>query len=158
MKGYIISVAAVSVISAVITMITPEKWGKYVGIVTGLVVTICIARPIINIMHADIFADFSVRVADNKTNGESLFYDKVKSELENRISDDAENRLKAEFGKECDVYTEAKADGEGNVSRVSKIIVYGDKIDYTAVGRLREVYGAEEVKYGGNKKTAEKSE
>lgn len=158
MKGYIISVAAVSVVSAVITMITPEKWGKYVGIVTGLVVTVCIARPIINIMHADIFADFPIGVAENKTNGESLFYDKVKTGLEKRISDDAENILKGEFGKKCEVYTEAKTGVEGTVSGVAKIVVYGDKIDYTAMGRLREIYGAEEVKYGGNKKTDEKPE
>lgn len=36
MKAYIISIAVSTVISAVVTMITPEKWSKYVGIVTGL--------------------------------------------------------------------------------------------------------------------------
>jgi hypothetical protein len=87
MKAYIISIAVSTVISAVVTMITPEKWSKYVGIVTGLVVTVCIAQPIINLMHADVFEGFSYNVTANKSEGESVLYRQIKTELEKAGSD-----------------------------------------------------------------------
>ena len=41
----------------------------------------------------------------------------------------------------------------GEVSGVKSIYVYGDRIDAVIIGRLREMYGAEEVKYVGLEKT-----
>ena len=158
MKAYIISIAVSTVISAVVTMITPEKWSKYVGIVTGLVVTVCIAQPIINLMHADVFEGFSYNVTANKSEGEAVLYRQIKAELEKRISDDAKNRLKTEFGRACEVRVEVAMTGSGEVTGVKKISVYGDKIDAVVIGRLRDVYGAEEVGYIGPEKTLEKSE
>ena len=158
MKAYIISIAVSTVISAVVTMITPEKWSKYVGIVTGLVVTVCIAQPIINLMHADVFEGFSYNVTANKSEGESVLYRQIKTELEKRISEDAKTRLKTEFGRTCEARAEVAITKNGGVPGVKKILVYGDKIDAVVIGRLRDVYGAEEVEYIGPEKTLEKSE
>ncbi len=158
MKGYIISIAVSTVISAVVNMITPEKWSKYVGIVTGLVVTMCIAQPVISLMHADVFEGFSYNSPETSHEGEKVLYSQIKSELEKRISEDITNRLKSEFGKTCETQTEVAITGNGEVSGVKSVVVYGDKIDAVAIGRLRDVYGAEEVKYIGPEKTLKKSE
>ena len=158
MKSYIISIAVSTVISAVVTMITPEKWSKYVSIVTGLVVTVCIAQPIISLMHADVFEGFSYNTSLTNTEGQKVLYKEIKAELEKRISEDVRTRLESEFGKCCTSQAEVKITQTGEVSGVKKIIVYGDKIDAVAIGRLRDVYGAEEVKYIGPEKTLKKSE
>ncbi len=158
MKAYIISIAVSTVISAVVNMITPEKWSKYVGIVTGLVVTMCIAQPVISLMHADAFEGFSYNSTENSREGEKVLYAQIKSELEKRISEDITKRLKSEFGKTCKVQTEVTITDNGEVSGVKSVAVYGDKIDAVAIGRLRHVYGAEEVKYIGPEKTLKKSE
>ena len=158
MKAYIISIAATTVISAVITMITPEKWSKYVSVVTGLVVMVCIAQPIVSLMRADVFEIFSYDFEYDKSEGERVLYTQIKTELEKRICTDTVNRIKSEFGKTCEVETEITMKESGEVAGVKLILVYGEKIDAVAIGRLREVYGAEEVKYVGNKKTTKKSE
>lgn len=158
MKAYIISIAATTVISAVITMITPEKWSKYVSVVTGLVVMVCIAQPIVSLMRTDVFEIFSYNYEHDESEGEKVLYAQIKTELEKRICTDAISRIKSEFGKTCDVATEVLVKESGEVAGVKSILVYGDKIDTIVIGRLREVYGAEEVKYVGNKKTAQKPE
>ena len=158
MKAYIISVAAATVISSIMIMITPEKWSKYVGAVTGLVVTICIAQPIVSIMRADLFDGFSYPDTYAKTEGEGLLHQEIKTELEKRINDDAKTRLKSEFNKNCEVETEVELTKTGEVMGIKSMLIYGDKIDAVSIGRMRDVYGAEEVKYGGHKKTAQKSE
>lgn len=158
MKAYIISIAVATVISAVVSMITPEKWSKYVSIVTGLVVTVCIAQPIISLVHADMFEGFSYKAEYSRSEGEKVLYSQIKEELEKRIADDAKQRLKTEFGKTCEAEAVVAMTENGEVAGVKTIFIYGDKIDAVAIGRLREVYGAEEVKYIGYKKTAQKSE
>ena len=77
MKTYIISIAVSTVIAAVVNMITPEKWSKYVGIVTGLVVTVCIAQPVISLMHADVFEGFSYNSTQNSDEGEKVLYTQI---------------------------------------------------------------------------------
>ena len=67
MKSYIISIAVCTVICAVVNMLTPENWKKYVGVVTGLVITLSIASPIIGIFGNDFLSEFSYTA---KTNGE----------------------------------------------------------------------------------------
>lgn len=158
MKAYIISVAASTVISSIMVMITPEKWSKYVGAVTGLVVTICIAQPIVSIMGTDVFGGISYPDTYAKIEGEAMLYHQIKQELENRISNDAKARLKSEFNRNCEVEAEAEIKKTGEVTGIKSILVYGDKIDTVSIGRLRDIYGAEEVRYAGNKKTAQKSE
>lgn len=158
MKAYIISIAVSTVISAVVAMITPEKWSKYVSIVTGLVVTVCIAQPIINLVHTDVFEGFTYKAAHSRSEGEKVLYSQIKEELEKRIADDAKQRLKTEFGKTCEAQVGVTMTENGEVAGVKTIFIYGDKIDAVAIGRLREVYGAEEVQYIGHKKTLKKPE
>lgn len=158
MKAYIISIAVSTVISAAVTMITPEKWSKYVSIVTGLVVTVCIAQPIINLVNADVFEGFTYKAGHSRSEGEKVLYSQIKEELEKRIADDAKQRLETEFGKTCEAQAGVTMTENGEVAGVKTIFIYGDKIDAVVIGRLREVYGAEEVKYIGHKKTLKKPE
>ena len=75
----------------------------------------------------------------------------------NKINDDAKKRLKTEFNKNCEVKSEVAVTETGTVKGVLKMEISGDKPDAVAIGRIREVYGADEVNYVGVKKTAQKS-
>lgn len=158
MRGYIISIAAATVISAVISMLTPQKWEKYVGVVTGLAVTICIGQPIIRILGSNSFDGFTYTAEQHSTEGSKIFRDEVKKELEQRIENDAAERLRTEFDKECNVEVTADVSESGEVRGISSVLIGGDKVDAVVIGRMREVYGAAEVKYVGTEKTAEKAE
>lgn len=158
MKSYIMSVAVTSVISAVMNIITPEKWSKYVGIVTGLVVTICISRPIIALVDADIFNGMENVSNTVATDSEQLLKGEIKNELENRIEEDIEVRLKTEFGLCVMAEVGLRTNENAEILGVEKVVLYGDKLDAVVIGRIREVYRAEEVKYAGTEKTLEKTE
>lgn len=158
MKEYIISIAAASVISAVTEMIAPESMAKYIKIVTGLIVAVCIAQPVINITKSDILTDISYNTEKTADYGEKFLRNRVKNELESEIGADVQLRLKEEFNKDCTAKVDAAISENGEITGVGRILVYGEKIDFTAVGRLRELYGAEEVKYIGTEKNVKKQE
>ena len=84
-------------------------------------------------------------------------YDEIKEELEKRINEDARQRLKTDFGRNCEVSSIVKMNN-GAVSGVKSINISGDKIDAVIIGKMREIYGADEVKYVGTEKSTKKSE
>lgn len=135
--------------SAVISMLTPDKWDKYVGVVTGIVVTICIARPIINLINMDLFEGFSNVETTTLTNASGVYAAEIKKEMESRIAMDVKDRLKTEFGKNCVALVTVNVTQDGEVLGIGAISVRGDKIDAVAKARLRDVYNATEVTYAG---------
>ncbi len=149
MGEYIIGIVAATVIAAVISVLTPDKWDKYVGVVTGIVVTICIAKPIISLMNKDVPIDTYGREYKTVTEGEDVFAKEIKEEMQSRVAMDVKDRLKTEFGKDCVARVEVSVTVQGEVLGVDLITVRGDKIDAVAKSRLREIYGAREVKYAG---------
>ncbi|MGM9936958.1 MAG: stage III sporulation protein AF [Candidatus Ornithomonoglobus sp.] len=158
MKAYIISIAAASVISAVVTILTPKGWTKYVGIVTGLVVVMCIGQPLLQLMRTDVFEDFKYETERTSENGSQMLMEEIKKELTERIEEDAEQRLKNEFGAECEVSAVVSVDSAGKISGIEEMTVIGGNIDNAAIGRLRDIYGVKKVNYGGAEKITSKQE
>ncbi len=149
MGAYIIGIVGATVIASVISVLTPDKWDKYVGVVTGVVITLCIARPIISLVNEDIFVGISEVRQESVTEGAEIFAKEIKKEMQSKIAMDVKDRLKAEFGKECVARVEVSVSSQGEVLGVDLISVRGEKIDTVAKSRLREIYGAREVKYAG---------
>lgn len=159
MRAYIISVAGAAVLSAVINMLSPEKWSKYIGVLTGLVVALAIGRPLIGVIDKDVFSE--VRTEADSTaadTGTDAFYAGLYAELQSRIEGDIKERLKAEYGADCEAEAELSAAEDGRVTGVKRITVRGGHLDNIAVARLREIYGAEEVIVNGAEKLYKKPE
>lgn len=149
MGAYIIGIAAATVIASIISMMTPDRWDKYVGVVTGIVVTICIARPIINLINMDLFEPVSDVKTTDITDVTDEYANEIKKEMESRIAMDVKKRLSDEFGKDCVASVTVNVTQKGEVLGIDEINVRGDKIDAVAKSRLREVYDATEVNYAG---------
>lgn len=158
MKGYIISIAVASVISAVITMLTPKGWEKYVGMVTGIVVVMCIGQPLLKLMRTDVFEGFRLETEYHADAGNELLREEIRKELTERVETDAEQRLLNEFGAVCSVSAVISANSAGQITGVEHMTIYGGNIDNAAIGRLRDVYGVKEVELGGSEEFAEKQE
>lgn len=159
MKAYIISIAAAAVISAAVSIITPEKWTKYVGIVTGLVIVLCIAQPVLNLLRTNVFEGIEIDTQQMSTDGSSILFDEVRAELTARVEEDAAARLKTEFMLDCETEADIAVNEQGEITGVNSITVYSKRgLDTAAAARLKEVYGASEVKYGGYNKKTEKPE
>lgn len=149
MASYIITIVTATVIAAVISVLTPDGWNKYVGVVTGIVVTVCIARPVINIANGNFAEELKVSDKVQTTDGTGVFAKEIKREMEYRIATDIRERLRSEFGRECTAAVAVAVKDNGEVSGVNSIRIRGDRIDNIIIGRLREVYGATEVSYEG---------
>lgn len=158
MKGYIISVAAAAVVSAVMTMLTPKGWSKYVGMVTGLVVVMCIGRPVLELINTDFLEDFDYTIEEHRTEADNQLMEEIQSELKRQVEEDAEARLEKEFGRRCIVNAEISVNHAGQITGIESMTVYGSGIDNAAIGRLREVYGVREVRLDEYSKVSEKQE
>lgn len=148
MKEYIITIAFTTVLSSLCMLLAPERWEKYIRLVTGLLVTICIARPIIGIVGGDFFEEIEPMGTQITQNREDILNKELEAELESKLAMDVKERLKKDFGRECVARVRVLAT-DGRISGVDSIEIRGEKIDSVAIGRLREIYGASEVKYLG---------
>lgn len=151
MRSYIISIAAAAVIAAVVNMIAPEKWSKYVGAATGLVVVMCIAHPLFAVFRENVFEGFSYEPQISAEAGEGMLRDEIKTELAKRVGEDASVRIKAEFGRDCRVEADISVNEDGEITGVESLRIFGDSIDTAVLARMREVYGVSEVTYEGDR-------
>lgn len=143
MKTYIITIIGATLLSAYASNLAPQSWRKYVQIITGLVLIICILSPLKAIVGTDIFGEFDVaelKIAEGKTQSEL-----IAEELSERIETDVEERLIKEFNVQVEAEAEISVNGRGEIEGVKKIRTSGDKLSAAAKARLLEVYGATEV-------------
>ena len=53
--------AVTAVVSSIISMLSPAKWSKYVGMITGLTVVVCIGQPVFSLLNEDLFMDMHLQ-------------------------------------------------------------------------------------------------
>ncbi len=158
MRQYIISIAVSAVVSTIVGIITPDKWRKYVHIVTGLVIVLCIASPVFSLLKSDIFEGFSYNDTVVSKDGEEMLRGELTKELSERIENDISERLKKENGINCSAEVKISVNDEGAIEGVDEIILYGDKMNGAVYSRLKEIYGTDEVIYGGAEKNTPEQE
>ncbi len=146
MKAYIISIIGATLLAAMAGILAPEKWRSYVRIITGLVIISCIVSPVTAIIKTDIFDGFD-SVGESIEEGESIQRSLVTEELERRINEDIEARMKKEFSLDVSAECAIKVNDEGEIEGVESIYIYGDGLTERERERLCEVYGlsADEV-------------
>ena len=152
MKAYIISVAGAAVLSAVINMLSPERWGKYIGVLTGLVVAAAIVRPVLSIIDKDVLSDIQIETGTTAETGMDVFYSELRAELESRVSGDIKERLLREFGTDSEVSVAAATEKDGRISGIDRITIHGGHLDNAAAARLYDIYDAKEVTINEHKK------
>lgn len=144
MKAYILTIIGATLLSAYASNLAPESWRKYVRIITGLVLIICILSPIKSLVSTDLFEDFDIAEiggVEGKTQEEI-----VVSELGKRIEDDIAARMKKEFDLNVSAEVTISVNEAGEIEGVKEIRTSGDALTNAAKSRLCEVYGVTEVK------------
>lgn len=147
MKSYIISIAVSSVISAVMTMAAPERWAKYIRVVTGLVIAVCIGKSILELMKTDVFEGLEFNYSQNVSYSHEEYRKEVISEMQNRIAEDVRKRLLDEFGTECKAEARLAVNDDNEIIGIDRLIISGGNLDSAAMGRLREVYDVKHIEY-----------
>lgn len=145
MTAYISSIIAAAVLSGTASLLSPESWRKYVGMITGVVILCTIISPLSKTDVADIFDSIDSRISAQETEaGEELRLDMIKKELSERVNRDIKERMKKEFNADINAEAEISADADGNITGVSEIVI-DRRLSETAVNRLCEVYGIEKA-------------
>ena len=131
MKAYIITVIGAALLSALAEIISPEKWRGYVKIITGLVVI----SSIIGVFEG---LDESIASVGETRDTQNEI---IAAQLKKNIDADIEKRMKDEYGLNIDAECELGFDGDGKMTGVKEIRVYGSPLTDGAKRRLCEVYG-----------------
>ncbi len=143
MKAYILTIIGATLLSAYASNLAPESWRKYVKIITGLVLIICILSPVKSLVSTDLFTDFDIGEygsIEGRTQEEI-----VADELRERIETDIEERMKKEFNLGVDARVKISVNDRGAIEGVKEIRVSGGTLTPAAKARLSEVYGTDEV-------------
>ncbi|MCI5605145.1 MAG: stage III sporulation protein AF [Clostridia bacterium] len=144
MKTYILTIISATLLSAFSANLAPEKWQKYVKIITGLVLIICIVSPLKSLVSIDWPEDFEFTEYTAESDGKTQT-DIVVSELSERICRDVEERLIKEFNIAACADVKIDVDSEGKINGVKEIHITGAVLTGAAKARLCEVYGVSEV-------------
>ena len=146
MREYIITIAGAALLGAMADIISPERWRKYVSLITGFVIITCIVTPVAQLMKTDIFSGFDER--EEIVNYEQVQLKNVIEETEKRISEDVEKRIREDFGKNVKAKAILKINSDNKIEKVNKIII-NSKPDPKITKRMCEVYGIneDEVEY-----------
>ena len=144
MKAYIITIIGATLLSAFADMLSPDKWRKYVQMITGLVIISCIIAPLNSILSEDIFSGFG-SFEENEIEGGEIQRDLVIEELTSRVEADIEERLQKEFGISVTAEVEISVNENNEIEGVDRIRLFGMGVDNRVKDRLKEVYGVREV-------------
>lgn len=143
MKTYILTVIASTLLSAFCVSLAPEKWQKYVKIITGLVLIICIISPIKALVKTDWLNELNLESYD-KIEGKTQ-EELIKDDLTERVEKDIEERLQNEFNISASARVTIDAGNNGEIKGVKEIRVSGARLTEAAKTRICEVYGVAEV-------------
>lgn len=143
MKQYIITIIGATLLSAMANILSPDKWRKYISIITGFIIISCIISPISKLLDMDIFAGVD-QFYDSRTDYESVERDLIVSRLEEEVAADIEKRLKAEFNEDAEATVQLYINENNEIERVSKIVIKGAEKSSVKTKRLCEIYGIKE--------------
>ena len=141
MKSYIISICVSSVIVALADILSPKQHQKYIRILLGFFMLMMILAPLPAIRKIRL-EPLSERAMENT----EIFAENISKQLKENVELDISERLKNEFGIICTASIELDTDDEGQIRGVTHIRL-SEKIPASAVNRLKEVYGCDEIEY-----------
>lgn len=140
MKTYILTIIGAAVLSSFASMLAPDKWRKYVGVITGLVIISCIIAPIAKITKTDLFSGFDA-IENAEEYSVNLQEEMIKEELSKRVGEDIAARLEREFNIKASARVQININENHEITGIEKIHIKGDHLTPAATARLCEIYG-----------------
>ena len=66
MTNYVTSIVAAAIFAGMASVLSPEKWRKYVGMITGIVIICIVISPIMKTNTVKIFDDFNSKISSQR--------------------------------------------------------------------------------------------
>lgn len=143
MKSYVLTIIGAAVLSSFGTLLAPEKWRKYISLITGLVIISCIMTPVARITKTDLFSGFNA--IENTEMYEEYKQSKiVLDELCGRVGADIRERLKNEFGISASAQVKIDMNENNEITGIREIRITNASLTKAAKERLSYIYGIDE--------------
>ena len=143
MKGYLMQIVGTVLICVFTDIVLPDKWSKYVKIITGLIIISAIAAPLEKPLNLN-FTKYFKESEKLEANGEEYQRLLIKKELENNIATDIKTRISDEFNININADVEIEINDEDKISGIDKISLKGN-INQKIVDRINEIYAPGEI-------------
>ena len=144
MKAYLLNICALVLFSAVIDTILPEKWNKYIKIITALMVTAVIISPFSS-FEVPSFEEFTYENKEFEEDGVKLQQEMIKNELEKRIEEDINQRLYDEYEVKVKAKVTVSVNQKDEITGVDLIRLSGSGLSEEIIKRINEIYSPSEV-------------
>lgn len=142
MKEYFLMILGAAVLSALASIMSPEKWRSYIRLVTGVVILSCAASPIAGLLSP---GGFNIpEPAAPREYDENAYAEAVEAELRNRIEQDIEARMKREYDVDVEASVIININERNEIEGVERITVRGSLTE-RAKRELCEIYGVGRV-------------
>jgi len=144
MKAYILKIIGAAILAVFTDILSPSGWKKYIGIVTGIILLTVIISPVANWRDIDVMSGFETS-DEIISSGKTLYADTLRLEFSKKVANDVRERIKQEFDKETQVEVEIEVSSEGQIEKISKIIIRGKNLDSAVSDRVSYIYNVDEV-------------
>lgn len=149
MRAYLMNIAGAVIITVFADVLLPDKWNKYIKIITGLIIISAIASPVKSKINFDI-SRFFRESEQLQLQGEDYSKQLIKTELASRINSDCEQRLKDEFNITADVSCSLFVNDYSEITGVDTIEITAKNINSEIIARINEIYAPKEVIVNGD--------
>lgn len=141
MREYMITVIGGAVLAAIAHMVAPEKWAKYIKIVTGIMIVSIIISPGAELIGSDIFAEYeySCEIDENAQKKAVI------TEMETRIAADVEERILSEYSESITADVVLNINDSYEIEGVEEIKIWNAKNKESIKKRLTEVYAPSKI-------------
>ena len=143
MDKYLTTLITAAVLSAVAKNMSPRRWQKFISIITGIMLVSVIVSPVFEIAGVDLFSEFSY------SDETDMFaqHKEVKAELEKRVSEDAEKRLRDKLQGEYKVETKLLINSNYEIEGVKEMIVWTKEKKNPVREILGTVYSPQKISF-----------
>ena len=143
MKSYFLMILGAAVLSALASIMSPEKWRGYIRLVTGIIILSCIVSPVSNLLGRN--GTFNVPEISTSTNyDEDMHKELILEELTERIESDIEARMAREYGANISARVKIDINDNNEIEGVTRITIRGT-LPENAKRELTSIYGVDTI-------------
>ena len=143
MKSYFLMILGAAVLSALASVMSPEKWRGYIRLVTGIVILVCIVSPAAGLLKSG--GGFNIpEISASIGYDEDMYAQTVIDELTSRIEEDIKSRMAREYGADISARVEIDINRNNEIEGVTRITVRGE-LSENAKRELCTIYGVDAI-------------
>ena len=143
MKTYFLMILGAAVLSALASIMSPEKWRGYIRLVTGIIILSCIVSPVSKLLGR--IGGFNIpEISASSNYDEDMHKELIMEELTKRIETDIETRMTREYGADISARVEIDINENNEIEGVTRITIRGS-LPPNAKRELSSIYGVDTI-------------